>query len=317
MSTIVTVMGATGVQGSSVINAFTASKDAKRYSLRAITRNTTSEAAQKLSAAGIQVVQADTNDVESLRAAFSGSHVIYSTTNFFEVFQKELSVEEAGENEITQGVNIAKAAAMTSSLQHFIWSTLPNARGLMRGNKGVPFQDSKNEVEDYIKSDVNLFSKTTFLMIGFYLSNIQYPFFQPFSLPTSGTSRLMQILPCPSTTLLPVAGDEQINIGLFVKAIVSQPEKTLGGKYVQGAVGYMSVANFVATWAAKENRTVECIQVTPEAYNAFWPGYGQLMAQAFEFWGLLKDKSFSVNGSALTHEDLNISGLVDVMEGFA
>ena len=67
MSPILTVIGATGAQGSSIVGQ--ALKDGV-YQVRAITRNTTSEKAQALKAKGVEVVSADINNVASLIKAF-------------------------------------------------------------------------------------------------------------------------------------------------------------------------------------------------------------------------------------------------------
>src|SRR5271163_4828027 len=124
MSKILTIVGATGTQGLSLINAVLADKSSG-YKIRGLTRNPSSEKAKALAARGIEVVAADVNDESSLVKAFQGSHAIYAVTDFFEPFSKN-SPEKAIEIEAAQGINLAKAAAKTTSLEHYIWSTLPN-----------------------------------------------------------------------------------------------------------------------------------------------------------------------------------------------
>src|SRR5215469_9167032 len=106
---IVSVIGATGVQGRSVVNALLKDKD-NEYSIRAITRNPDSERAKALASQGVEVVKADLNDFDSLIAAFHGSSYIYGITDFFEPFAKN-GPEKAVEIEVAQGINLAKAAA--------------------------------------------------------------------------------------------------------------------------------------------------------------------------------------------------------------
>jgi uncharacterized protein YbjT (DUF2867 family) len=50
---------------------------------------------------GVEVVQADLNDVESLKKAFHGAHGVFGVTNFWECWY---------DAEIKQGKNIADAA---------------------------------------------------------------------------------------------------------------------------------------------------------------------------------------------------------------
>lgn len=70
MSAILTVTGATGAQGGSVIDS---ALKAGVYKIRAITRNIESDSAKALAARGVEVVAADLNDEESLVKAFQVS----------------------------------------------------------------------------------------------------------------------------------------------------------------------------------------------------------------------------------------------------
>jgi uncharacterized protein YbjT (DUF2867 family) len=63
MSKIITVFGATGAQGGSVVAALLQDKTLK---IRGVTRNVHSEAAKSLQSQGVELVTADLNDEESL-----------------------------------------------------------------------------------------------------------------------------------------------------------------------------------------------------------------------------------------------------------
>lgn len=65
------------IKGSSVVNALLADKT---FTPRAVTRNSSSEAAQKLSSRGVQVVQADLWDKESVRQALIGSEGVFGVS---------------------------------------------------------------------------------------------------------------------------------------------------------------------------------------------------------------------------------------------
>lgn len=67
---IIAVTGATGSQGGGVINVM---KKTPGWKVRALTRNPESEAAKKLAADGIEVVQADFDNLASLLDAFKVS----------------------------------------------------------------------------------------------------------------------------------------------------------------------------------------------------------------------------------------------------
>jgi putative NADH-flavin reductase len=67
MAPILTVIGATGAQGSSIVAH---ALQSGAYKVRAITRNTTGPKAKALEAQGVEVVSADVNDEASLVKAF-------------------------------------------------------------------------------------------------------------------------------------------------------------------------------------------------------------------------------------------------------
>lgn len=67
MAKLVVVIGATGVQGGSVVSTLLKNWE---YKIRAVTRNASSDSAKKLAAEGAEVVAADSGDVASLKAAF-------------------------------------------------------------------------------------------------------------------------------------------------------------------------------------------------------------------------------------------------------
>jgi hypothetical protein len=95
-----------------------------------------------LGAQGVEIVQADLDDVESLIAAFIGAPIIFSVTNYWEPFFRPDYRQKAAEAgiscrkyaydvEVRQGKNIADAAARTvDSLDEngFIASALSHAR---------------------------------------------------------------------------------------------------------------------------------------------------------------------------------------------
>lgn len=57
MAKLIVVTGATGAQGGSVVDALL--KDPSKWKVRAVTRNTTSDAAKKLAEKGVEVVKCD------------------------------------------------------------------------------------------------------------------------------------------------------------------------------------------------------------------------------------------------------------------
>lgn len=178
-SKLIVVAGATGGQGGSVISALL--KHAGEYSLRGITRNASSERAKALAAQGVQIAVADLNDEVSVECAFQDAFAIFAVTDFFEPFAKTGGEATAAmEIDYAQGINMVKAASKIPTLQHYIWSTLPNSTVLSQGKVTVPHFDAKARVDDFIRQDKEFLAKTTFAMFGMYAENMLYPIFMPF-----------------------------------------------------------------------------------------------------------------------------------------
>lgn len=59
-------------------------------------------------------------------------------TNWWEHLFRGKGRDEAGELERQQGINLARAAAKTATLEHYMWSTLPSAKKATGGKILVP-----------------------------------------------------------------------------------------------------------------------------------------------------------------------------------
>ena len=77
---IITVFGATGTQGGSVVDSLLHNKSGA-FKIRGITRNSDSEKARELQFKGVEVVQADGLIKEQLVAAFQDSWAVFANTN--------------------------------------------------------------------------------------------------------------------------------------------------------------------------------------------------------------------------------------------
>jgi uncharacterized protein YbjT (DUF2867 family) len=164
---IIAVLGSTGSQGGGLCRAILADS-AGGFACRAITRDTGKDKAKALATAGAQVVQADLDDVESLKKAFAGAHGVYAVTNFCEHF--------SGDKEKAQAKNVAEAAK-AAGVEHVIWSTLEDIRQFMKpDDKRMPMLQQTYRVPHFdAKAEANAFFKgvpTTFLVTSFYWDNL-------------------------------------------------------------------------------------------------------------------------------------------------
>jgi putative NADH-flavin reductase len=290
MAKLAVIVGATGGQGNSVLRALL--KDGS-YKIRAITRNPSSEKGKALSAQGIEVVAADLNDQASLVKAFSGAAIIFGVTDFFETFARA-DAEEAVKVEYAQGVNVASAAAETATLEHLIWSTLPDSRKISNGEYIVPHFDAKTRIDAYIKGNKALLSKTTFLYVAFYSSNLFYPPLTPNLVKSSG--KYVWAMPLPADTPLSHIGDHNANVGVFARAILEHGQQTRGGKYVLASVLDNTFGDSLRDWAKASGKTDQTalVQVSFEDYEMLWPKWGTEMGIMLKWWGVAKEQSWSV-----------------------
>jgi uncharacterized protein YbjT (DUF2867 family) len=168
---LIAVVGATGSQGGGLVQAIL---DDGTFAVRALTRNAQSAGAQKLAAAGAEVVEADLDDETSLRKAFDGAHGAYVVTNYWvERTPAEEAARTRGQMEYDQAENAARAAK-EAGVAHVIWSTLEDTRVHFGETDRVPDVDGGYKVPHFdAKGEANeLFTKygvpTTFLQTTFY-----------------------------------------------------------------------------------------------------------------------------------------------------
>jgi hypothetical protein len=75
-------------------------------------------------------------------------------TNFWEHLFSGLSADEAGKKEVGQAYNVAVAASKIATLEHYLFSTLPNATALTDGKRSVPHMDHKAGVDERIRKEL-------------------------------------------------------------------------------------------------------------------------------------------------------------------
>lgn len=143
---LLTIFGATGNQGGSILDTVLASSAlSQKYRLRGITRDPKSSKSQALTSKGVEMVQADVDDAASVKEATKDSYGVFGVTDFWSILDKE--------REIRQGKNIFEAAK-ENGVQHFVWSALPYAEKLTEGKlKHVDHFDSKAIVAEYVEAN--------------------------------------------------------------------------------------------------------------------------------------------------------------------
>src|SRR5437868_2328260 len=148
---LIAVVGATGQQGGAVVRALQASG---QFKVRALTRNP-----GKHRELAEEVVEADLDHPETLKAAFEGAHGIFLvTTSWLE-----------GTDELKQAT-AAVRAAKDAGVKHFIWSTLPDVEAISGGKFDVPHFTGKAKVDRIVKEAG--FAHHTFVIAPFFYQNL-------------------------------------------------------------------------------------------------------------------------------------------------
>lgn len=270
---IITVFGATGSQGGGLARAILADKNSP-FSVRVVTRNANSEKVKEFTQLGAEVVEANIDDVGSIKKALQGAYGAYFVTFFWEHFSVDKELQE---------VNNFIEAARESHLQHIIWSTLEDTRNWMKldddrmptlqGKYKVPHFDGKGEADHFFR-EAGL--PTTFLRTSFYWDNLIH-----FGMgPKKGEDGNYYIaFPMDDKKLAAIAAEDigKCAYGIFKKG------KELIGKTVGIAGEKLSGNEMAAKLSNVLGKNVIFNPVTPEAYRNFgFPGADDL-GNMFQF----------------------------------
>ncbi|EUC32458.1 hypothetical protein COCCADRAFT_37630 [Bipolaris zeicola 26-R-13] len=303
---LIVIAGATGNQGSAIARGLIKTGD---WHIRAVTRNPNGEKAKKLAAEGMEIVQGDYNDEESMKKAFDGAQAIFAVTNWWDGLFRGASLNEAGDIEYAQGTMLARLASQVKTLEHYIWSTLPNGEKLTEGRIPVPHFDYKARVDDYIKETLpELAAKTTFLMFGFYPTNFaDFPMLKPVPVKTA-PGKYLWMIPAAPSTLYPMAGDMSKEPGIWARQILANP-KVSHGKYAAVCTEVLSLGEVLETWSAVSGKQGIYVEVKEHVIADLYglPGEEALTGVRFgievpDWWALAKKQ-----GLFITMEDLSIS----------
>ncbi|EMD37098.1 hypothetical protein CERSUDRAFT_115004 [Gelatoporia subvermispora B] len=140
----IAVCGATGNQGGSVAKLLL--QFPNEYTVRALTRDTGSEAAKELARNGAEIVRADLTIPSDVTIAVQGCWGVFGVTNFYD---PKIKGDPGSEEQ--QGKNLVNAA-LSAGVQCFIWSTLPSSRAISGGRLISRIYEGKYQVDDYIRS---------------------------------------------------------------------------------------------------------------------------------------------------------------------
>jgi len=243
------VIGATGQQGGAVVRALQASG---QFKVRALTRNPGKH--RELAA---EVVEADLNRPETLKAAFEGAPGIFLVTNFW----------EEGTDELKQAI-AAVRAAKDAGVKHFVWSTLPNVEAISDGKFHVPHFTGKAQIDRIVKEAG--FAHHTFVIAPFFYQNLvgsvapqkQVDGSVGWAFPLDPDVRCIHM------------GDIR-ELGGIVAGAFAHPDKAGNGEYLPLVGDFMSFNEIVDT-LDRQGHKFSFKQVPKEVFAALFPGAAEV-----------------------------------------
>jgi uncharacterized protein YbjT (DUF2867 family) len=269
----IVVVGATGAQGGGLVRAILNDTD-HEFNVRAITRDASTDKAKELVKLGAEVVEADVDDLESLKKAFQGAYGAFCVTFFWNHFSPEK--EQANAKAMAD-------AAKYAGIKHVIWSTLDDTRKLipltddrmptLMGKYKVPHFDAKGEANHYF-TDLGL--PVTLLNTVFYWDNFIY-----FGLgPKKGPDGKLAItFPMGDKKLPGIAASD---IGKSALGIFKAGNKFIG-KTVGIAGEHLTGKQMADGFARVLGKEVVYNNIPPEVYRSFgFPG-AEDMGNMFQF----------------------------------
>lgn len=282
---IITIVGITGNQGASVADAFL---NEPGWTIRGISRDPSKKSSKVWSDKGVEMIAADLDDAESLKAAFKGSNAIFGVTDFWQQMQISANHEKAKETgkpinvvafdaEIQQGKNVVNAAQATiDTLEMLVLSVLGDSKKWSHGKItwNYHFEGKWRIVEYLADSFPELYRKTSLFQPAFFMTNLE-------------TMMAPQKTSDGYILSFPLDGDKQVpmyhprkDTGPLVKALI----ESTPGKNLMGYGSEISFDEVAAIWSKNLGQSVKYQRTTTEVMDQMMPGgFGIEIGEMMEY----------------------------------
>jgi uncharacterized protein YbjT (DUF2867 family) len=253
---LIAVTGATGQQGGAVVRAL---QSGGQFKVRALTRNP-----GKHRELAEEVVAADLDHPETLKAAFEGAHGVFLVTNFW----------EQGTDELKQAT-AAVRAAKDAGVKHFIWSTLPDVEAISGGKFHVPHFSGKAKIDRIVKEAG--FINHTFVIAPMYYQNLV----RVLAPQKQADGSVGWALPIDPTVRGLHMGDIT-ELGGIVAGAFANPDEVGNGEYLALVGDFMSFNEIVDALNGQGHK-FSFKQVPKEVFATLFPG-GAEMADTLSYF---------------------------------
>src|SRR3954463_9232979 len=254
---LIAVVGATGHQGGGVVRALQARG---QFKVRALTRD--SEKHRELAE---EVVEADLDKPETLKAAFEGAHGVFLVTNFW---------AHGGADELTQAT-AAIRAAKDAGVKHFVWSTLPDVEAISGGKFDVPHFTGKARIDRIVKEAS--FPHHTFVIAPGYYQN----FVGALAPHKQADGSVGWALPLDPDVRCLHLGDIR-ELGNIVAGAFAHPDQAGHGEYLPLVGDFLSFNEIVET-LNRQGHPLSYKQIPKEIFAGAFPGAAEI-AEMIGYW---------------------------------
>jgi uncharacterized protein YbjT (DUF2867 family) len=294
---VIAIVGATGNQGGSLVNAILDQGEMAGFSIRALVHNVQSEKAQQLRERGVEVIYCDINDEDSIVKAIEGAYGFFCVSYFWPAMNPD--------HELRQIKNMANAAKRVD-IKHVVWSTFEDSRrrlpvmtSLAMPSLGegarfkVPQCDSKGEGDTFFK---NAAVPTTFMMTSFFWENFLSQNFCP---KKTGEDKYVLAFPMEGNKRLPGIAVE--DIGRCALDIFQRPDEYVG-KHVGIASEVLTLREITAKIAYALGRVIDYEQIGFDDYRKLpFPGAVEL-GNMFQFFNDCEEDLVAVRSVQLSRK---------------
>ena len=253
---LIAVVGASGQQGGAVVRAL---QDGGQFKVRALTRHP-----GKHRDLADDVVEANLDRPETLKAAFEGAHGVFLVTNFW----------EKGTDEIRQAT-AAVRAAKEAGVKHFVWSTLPDVKAISGGRFEAAHFTGKARVDQIVREAG--FVNHTFVIAPFFYQN----FVGALAPQAQADGSLGWALPLDPKVRCIHMGDIR-ELGHIVAGAFAHPDQAGHGEYLPLVGDFMSFNDIVDTLDRQGHR-FSFTQVPKETFATLFPGAAEV-AETFAYF---------------------------------
>ncbi|KAJ2762493.1 hypothetical protein H4S06_000632 [Coemansia sp. BCRC 34490] len=286
MTRTVAIIGATGIQGGSVLRVLYATG---KYNIIAVTRDDSSASANKIRVnyPDIKLAIANLDNVESLKQAFKGADIVFGVTQYL---QPDILSRVAAGNidaEFHQGKN-AVDAAIAVGVKDIVFSTMHSLRKLSNDKYSrAPHFEGKYKIETYIKSKSTEI-RGAFIHLGCYMSK-----FAEFARISSKDNITVELaFPLSPTTRIALV-DAANDTGHVVSYILDNFDEYVGTVTLVSG-GFYEVQYIAEAYTEATGKPAQYVQLP---YNVTGKVAAEQMFRGFDEFGsiLIDDKNLEIN----------------------